>query len=110
MGMPVASGFDWDSGNSAKCRRHGVLEADIEALFRREVWVVPDPAHSASEVRFRAVGRASSGRHIFVAFTLRRRHGSVLIRPISARFMHRKEVRHYEEQKAATEKAARARE
>lgn len=41
----------------------------------------------------------ADGRHIFVVFTLRDRGADRLIRPISARYMHRKEIEHYEEQK-----------
>ena len=56
----------------------------------------PDAAHSGAETRFLAIGRASSGRHVFLAFTWRERDGAQLIRPISARYMHAKEVQHYE--------------
>ena len=35
-------GFDWDSGNLQKCLNHGVSRAEIEALFRHEVYVVRD--------------------------------------------------------------------
>ncbi len=56
-----------------------------------------DPVHSLSENRMRAVGRGSSGRFIFVVFTIRERSGQHLIRPISARYMHPKEVRRYDE-------------
>lgn len=34
---------------------------------------------------------------MFVAFTFRNRNGEQLIRPISARYMHEKEAREYEE-------------
>ena len=27
------SGFDWDEGNRAKCQKHGLTVAHIEALF-----------------------------------------------------------------------------
>lgn len=90
------SGFDWDDGNRAKCRKHGVSLAAIEALFRRGVTILPDDAHSQAERRFQAVGRTESGRGIFVVFTLRRRGDGLLIRPISARYMHKKEIEHYE--------------
>jgi uncharacterized protein len=101
-------GFDWDRGNVEKCRQHGVLIADIEAMFRKEVWVTPDPAHSVGEPRFRAVGTNPGGRYLFVAFTLRLGPDMTLIRPISARYMHKKEIRHYESQKAEAEKASRS--
>lgn len=39
-----------------------------------------------------------AGRHLLIAFTYREVDGVQLIRPISARFMHAKEVSHYEAQ------------
>lgn len=92
----VVSGFDWDDGNRDKCRRHGVTHAEVESLFHHELRVSPDFRHSRSETRFFAVGKTASGRYVFVAFTLRARLGDRYIRPISARFMHSREVRHYE--------------
>lgn len=68
--MEVA-GFDWDLGNRAKCARHGVTVAEIEGLFRGPISVFPDPAHSSSEERFKAIGRTETGRMVFVVFTLR---------------------------------------
>lgn len=44
------------------------------------------------------MGLTGSGRPAFVAFTVRVFHGAHLIRPISARFMHTKEVRKYEQE------------
>lgn len=73
---------------------------DIESVFLGRVDVFPDPAHSQAETRYLGIGRAASGRHVFVAFTLRIRDGLRLIRPISARYMHDKEVKHYETQTA----------
>ena len=48
----------------------------------------------------------AEGRYIFVAFTLRQRGERILLRPISARYMHKKEIRHYEKQKAEVEKTS----
>jgi uncharacterized DUF497 family protein len=90
------SGFDWDQGNRAKCRKHGVSTEAIEALFRGGVTILPDEAHSQIERRFKAIGRSDEGRMIFAVFTFRRREGALLIRPISARYMHKKEIAHYE--------------
>lgn len=39
-----------------------------------------------------------------MVFTLRERADALLIRPISARYMHQKEIRHYEEETAKAEK------
>ncbi len=55
MDVRVA-GFDWDGGNRDKCQQHGVTIAAIEAAFARPIAVVPDPAHSRAEERFKAVG------------------------------------------------------
>jgi uncharacterized DUF497 family protein len=98
------AGFDWDTGNRGKCEQHGVSVATIEELFRGVLAVQPDPAHSVAEERFKAIGRLSEGRYVFVVFTLRQRGGEQLIRPISARYMHAKEVRHYEEEAARAAK------
>jgi len=35
-------GFEWDSGNLPKCLGHGVSLAEIEALFRGDVYIVRD--------------------------------------------------------------------
>jgi uncharacterized protein len=97
------SGFDWDKGNRTKCQKHGVSVAEIESLFHRPLMVAPDLAHSSREERFMAVGTTDAGRHVFIAFTLRRRGQGTLIRPVSARYMHRKEVEHYEKETSKTE-------
>ena len=58
--------------------------------------ILPDEAQSQNERRFKAIGKTDEGRMIFIVFTLRRRDGALLIRPISARYMHKKEIEHYE--------------
>ncbi len=92
----LTNGFDWDAANMEKCGKHGVTLAEIESLFHGPVDVYPDIAHSGKETRFLGIGRTSAGRYLFVAFTLRTKAGENLIRPISARYMHLKEVKHYE--------------
>jgi len=74
--------------------------AEVEQLFRRPVAVFPDPAHSRGETRFKAVGKTEQGRSVLIVFTLRQHKDETFIRPISARYMHAKEVRHYEEEVA----------
>jgi len=101
--MQIA-GFDWDDGNRSKCQEHGISETAIESMFRSSIAVLPDPLHSKSEERFKAIGKSEAGRWIFVVFTLRTRRGKRLVRPISARFMHRKEVEHYEKETAKLQK------
>jgi uncharacterized DUF497 family protein len=90
--------FEWDTGNRDKCRKHGVSIQEIEALLSTDARVAPDIKHSNSEDRFIAVGRNSSGRPMFVAFTFRTRDGQRFIRPVSARYMHEKEISGYEKE------------
>jgi uncharacterized DUF497 family protein len=87
------NGFDWDSGNWPKCGKHGVSREEIEQLLlSKEVLVTPDIKHSTPvEDRHIAAGRVND-RAMFVVFAFRNN----LIRPISARYMHPKEAKHYE--------------
>ena len=103
MDMTAASGFEWDEGNWDKCQKHGVCIAEIEALFTHPHHLVPDVAHSTIETRFLAIGRGSGNRTILVAFTLRAGQIETLIRPISARFMHVKEIEAYEKATAPSD-------
>ena len=91
-------GFDWDIGNGAKCKKHGVSIAEIESLFFGSPLVAPDVLHSSKEQRFRAVGRTINQRHLFIVFTLRKNDGTHLIRPINARYMHTKEIQAHEKE------------
>jgi uncharacterized DUF497 family protein len=98
------AGFGWDAANRDKCQRHGDSIAAIESVFARSVAVFPDPAHSRAETRFKAIGKTDESRSVFIVFTLRHRGGDTLVRPVSARYMHAKEVRHYEAEIAKAEK------
>jgi uncharacterized DUF497 family protein len=103
--MPLDfAGFDWDAGNRSKCQRHGVTPNEIEGLFRRPITVLPDPKHSRTEERFKAIGLTDAGRYVFLIFTLRSRAGVAFIRPISTRYMHRKEIDYYEKEAAKVQK------
>ena len=97
------SGFDWDDGNRAKCQKHGVSIAEIEALFVHGPRIAPDPKHSVEEDRLIAAGKTSAGRPLFVAFTIRTRNGRRLVRPVTARYMHAKEIAAYEKESAPPE-------
>ena len=89
-------GFDWDSGNWPKCGQHGVSREEIEQVLTSTPAVMPDP--HPDEPRMRAIGRTATGRYVFMVFMLRERDGQKLLRPISARYMHQKEIVHYENQ------------
>jgi uncharacterized protein len=90
------TGFDWDDGNRAKCQMHGVSIASIEAVFAGPFFIIDDRAHSTDEQRFKAVIKDPQGRGILVVFTVREHNGDTLIRPISARYMHKEEMANYE--------------
>ncbi|HES75423.1 MAG TPA: BrnT family toxin [bacterium] len=88
------SGFDWDDGNWPKCGKHGVSREEIEQVLMGKPAVMPDP--HPDEPRMRAIGKTEAGRYVFMAFMLRIIDGKNLLRPISARYMHQKEIDHYE--------------
>ena len=92
------AGFDWDAGNWPKCGKHGVSRAEIEDVLRGTPFILPDRYPEDAETRFDAVGRNADGRHVFIVFTIREKGGKRLLRPISARYMHKKEIDHYERQ------------
>jgi uncharacterized protein len=97
------SGFDWDNANRTKCQKHGVPIAQIEALFEHGPRIAPDPGHSADEDRLIAVGRTSTGRPVFVAFTIRTINKHRLVRPVTARYMYEKEIAAYEKESSTPE-------
>ena len=88
-------GIEWDAGNWPKCGKHGVSKDEIEALLRGDPMILPDRVGQLAEVRFNAVGRVGD-RYVFLVFTVRERPADHYFRPISARYMHAKEVKHYE--------------
>ena len=90
------SGIEWDQGNWPKCGKHGVSQAEIEEVLLNEPAVMPDPF--PDEPRMRAIGRTQQGRYVFLVFMLRTKDGQTQLRPISARYMHQKEIEHYENQ------------
>jgi uncharacterized protein len=97
MTQPAIRGFDWDRGNRDKCQKHGMSIEEIEGVFTRPVVILPDKENPQGELRLKAIGKTLGGRHAFIVFTWRaERGGSAMLRPISARFMHRKEVESYE--------------
>ena len=80
--------FDWDEGNWPKCGKHGVSKAEIEYVFRHRPLVRPDRTED-EETRYNAVGINEEGRHISLFLPCGQK-GYRLVRPISARYMHRK--------------------
>ena len=91
------SGFDWDDGNSRKSAdKHDVSQAEAESVFFNDpLIVVEDARHSEREQRFNALGKTAQSRLLHITFTLRQ--NGTMVRVISARDMHRKERKAYEQ-------------
>lgn len=90
-------GFDWDHGNTHKMvNKHKVIPSEAEQIFFNEpLLLLSDLKHSRDEPRFHALGITDDRRLLHVTFTLRAQN--TLIRLISARDMHRKERKIYEQ-------------
>lgn len=93
--MQIA-GFDWDEGNWPKCGKHGVSREEIEQALLGSPAVMPDPHQQES--RMRAISKTKARRYVFLVFMLRQVDGQTKLRPISCRYMHQKEIDHYENQ------------
>jgi uncharacterized DUF497 family protein len=88
-------GFLWDEGNVDKnWEKHKVTRLECEEIFfNLPLLISDDVKHSTIEKRFYALGKLKAERFLFISFTIRNN----LIRVISARDMHRKERKIYEE-------------
>ncbi len=85
--------FDWDDGNSAKNRSHGLEISEIEEAFLSERKLLAvDYKHNQAESRYILLACNRQSRWLYVVFTMRQDK----IRVISARYMHQKEVDRYE--------------
>jgi hypothetical protein len=89
-----SSGFDWDDGNRAKCQKHGLSISDVEYVLATSTGIVL-PVAGFEETRLIAIGPTPEGQLAFVVFTTREKGGRSTLRPISARYMHRKEISKY---------------
>ncbi len=92
----AAEGFDWDDGNLLKAQKHGLSLKQIEKFFQQELLIVPDYKNSDVEDRYVAFSAEVTGRAMIAIFTMRELRGATLIRVISARYMHKKEILIYE--------------
>lgn len=99
INLAAVTGFEWDAGNSRKnSSKHDVMQSEAEQIFfNQPLLLLDDSAHSQTESRYHALGVTDESRLLHVTFTLRA-SGS-LIRVISARDMHRKERKAYEQAK-----------
>lgn len=81
-------GFEWDDGNLAHIKKHGVSYKECEEVFlTKDLWITEDQTHSQSEERYRVYGKTEYGRLLFIIITIRNNK----IRVISARDQNRKE-------------------
>lgn len=87
-------GFQWDDGNREKNQqKHDVTWQECEQIFFNEpLLLLVDDKHSRYESRYFALGRTHQNRKLFVVFTIRNK----FIRVISARPMHKKERKIYD--------------
>ena len=90
--MKIA-GIQWDDGNWPKCGKHGVAKDEIENALWNIRSRSKDP--HGSEERYRTIWKSETGRHVFIVFTYRSLEDGLYARPISARYMHEKEVEEY---------------
>jgi uncharacterized DUF497 family protein len=92
-----AAEFEWDRGNIEKnWERHRVAYVECEeVLLNGQLIISKDKAHSATEDRYRVLGKTDEGRVLFLAFTVR----GDKMRVITARDANKKERKAYEEAK-----------
>lgn len=97
MNWAKITGFDRDAGNERKSAdKHSVSKAEAEQVFfNKPLLVLKDEKHSQLEIRFHGLGHTHNNRLLHITFTLRAE--DTLIRVISARDMHRKEKKVYEQ-------------
>lgn len=91
MDFSPHEGFEWDSGNISKVQSRLDL-ATVEFAFQGAPFIALDEKHSVSEKRWVLVNQILD-RFVFVIFTTRHKK----IRVISARYMRKREIKHYEE-------------
>jgi hypothetical protein len=82
-------------GNWPKCGKHGVSREEIGEVLSGTPAVID--AQSLSRGTPDAGHRDHRrGRYVFLVFMLRQIDGETRLRPISARYMHQKEIAHHE--------------
>ena len=88
--------FEWDARKAERnARKHGVTFDEATTVFGDpQAMLLPDPDHSASEMRYVLLGRSTRDRLLVVAFVER----PPRTRLISARWATRRERDRYEEE------------
>lgn len=96
--LPEPIKFTWDKGNIDKnLKKHNVTNKEAEEVFENQKhFLLEDEKHSTEkEKRFMIWGITDHNRKLSIIFTIRNK----MVRIISARDMHAKERRRYEELK-----------
>ena len=93
--LPQPVLFEWDEGNLDKnLVGHNVANQEAEEVFFNEpAFIFSDEKHSSTENRFMIWGITNKGRKLAIFFTVRKNK----VRVISARDLHKRERRVYEE-------------
>lgn len=92
--LPEPATFVWDEGNIDKNLKHKVTNREAEEVFESNpIFIFQDVKHSLLEERNMIWGVTKKVRKLSIFFTIR----NDKIRIISARDMHKKERREYEE-------------
>jgi len=88
------TGFQWDKGNLDKSyAKHGITPQEAEEIFLDEnLLILEDVKHSQNEERFTAIGKTTSAKLLFAAYTSRKEG----LRIISIRKANKKEKQIYE--------------
>jgi uncharacterized DUF497 family protein len=90
--LPEPIIFEWDQHNQTKIRlKHDIKPEEAEQATLTHRLILFDRSHSAKEKRYQLLGTDSSGRVLFVVFTIR----NSKIRIISARSANKKERSNY---------------
>lgn len=84
-------GFDWDSGNVSKVKERVDLDV-VEHAFFCDPLFAEDELHSTGDEKRYVMVCLNLLKPVFAVFTLRQQK----IRVISARYMHKREVKKYE--------------
>jgi hypothetical protein len=87
--------FEWDEVKATNnLTKHGISFEEAKTIFNDPLSIsIPDPDHSADEMRYIDIGMSANGRLLVVVYTEREQN----IRLISSRKVTRREQRVYEQ-------------
>jgi hypothetical protein len=87
--------FEWDEVKATNnLTKHGISFEEAKTIFNDPLSItIPDPDHSADEMRYIDIGMSANGRLLVVVYTERGQN----IRLISSRKVTRREQRVYEQ-------------